>query len=286
MIQDLFEFASGTMPGRSHVGRNGLLFGQNNQDGSTILTYPDNIIAVVTDGCGSQSQSEVGARLGARMLAAAVSARLRQTKGSAQVSDPRFWERVRLDLLARLRVLALELAGDRSLTDTIAEYFLFTAIVTVITPTETVVAGIGDGLVCLNGEEYELGPYPGNKPPYLAYGLVETEFDQTPEVLKFDLVITVPTDEVQSLLIGTDGAIHLRDAAQRYLPGRNDLVGDLSKVWQEDRFFRNRDNIRRWLALANSSVTFRSPHGGDIVTEEGLLPDDTTLVVLRRKRKE
>ena len=100
MLLDTFEIASGTVPGRNHVGRNGLLIGQNNQDGMTILTEPNALIAVVTDGCGSQGQSEVGARLGARLLANEIAARMRRSGDAESVLDPRLFERMRQNVLA------------------------------------------------------------------------------------------------------------------------------------------------------------------------------------------
>ena len=48
----------------THIGRDHLRIGRNNQDG--VFTAPR--VAVVTDGCSSQPHSEVGAQLGARFL--------------------------------------------------------------------------------------------------------------------------------------------------------------------------------------------------------------------------
>ena len=44
----------------THIGREHVRIGRNNQDG--VFTSPQ--VAVVTDGCSSQPQSEVGAQLG------------------------------------------------------------------------------------------------------------------------------------------------------------------------------------------------------------------------------
>ena len=52
------------MYGATHVGRDHVRVGRNNQDG----VFATRDVVVVTDGCGSQPHSEVGAQLGARFL--------------------------------------------------------------------------------------------------------------------------------------------------------------------------------------------------------------------------
>jgi hypothetical protein len=63
----------------------------------------------------------------------------------------------------------------------------------------------------------------------------------------------------------------LRDLSSRPIPGRSEDVGPLSQFWTDDAYYENRDMVRRRLAVLN-----RGRHGG-------LLADDTTLVVVRRK---
>src|SRR5205807_1514147 len=109
-------------------------------------------------------------------------------------------ERVRLDVLAQLRVLARAMGGRFS--QTVADYFLFTALGFVIGPRRTILFGIGDGLVGLNGDVKTIVA-PDNAPPYLGYGLVPSSLAD--ETLPFVVHASLPTADVQSLFVGTDG---------------------------------------------------------------------------------
>ena len=50
------------------------------------------------------------------------------------------------------------------------------------------------------------------------------------------------------------------------------MVGPLSQFWADDAFYKNRDMVRRRLAVLNRGAG------------PGLLADDTTIVVVRRKQ--
>jgi len=84
-------------------------------------------------------------------------------------------------------------------------------------------------------------------------------------------------EEARSLLLATDGALDLEALAERAGHGsagreeRQDRVAGLEQFWTEDRFFRNADMVRRRLVVSS-----RGPRGG-------LLPDDTTIVAVRRR---
>ena len=86
-------------------------------------------------------------------------------------------------------------------------------------------------------------------------------------------------------MIGTDGVFDLENSEERKIPGKEDLVGPISQFWQDKRYYNNPDMIRRSLSLINRCVT-RIPKGEDgslkIQHENGLLPDDTTIVAIRR----
>jgi hypothetical protein len=74
---------------------------------------------------------------------------------------------------------------------------------------------------------------------------------------------------VDSLLVGTDGVLDLEALADRCAAPGAGTVGPLRQFWEDDRFFLNPDMVRRRL-----TVIGRGPSGP--------LPDDTTLIVLRR----
>jgi len=262
-----FQFAAASVTGRSH--RNA---GRNNQDAFCFLQEPFCTVAVVCDGCGSGACSEVGARLGARLVAQAILQGRDTADGPFAITC---LETVRCEVLNRLASLAAGL-GD-NLTATITDYLLFTVVGVVLTPRCSVFFSLGDGVVAVNEEVMALGPFPGNAPPYLGYGLVESSLERVdPELLRFRILRTVPTDDLQSFLIGSDGVQDLMAMAGRNIPGKKETVGPLSRLWQDNRNFANPDMLRRHLAAVNRDA----PAGGDGRRKEpGLLHDDTTIVV-------
>ena len=237
------EIAGGTVTGREHVA-----IGRNNQDAFCWSATPDATVAVVADGCGSGRYSEVGAQLGARLLAEALRARASRFDDEAA---PDVLERVRQDVLAQLRVLGNAMGG--SLSQVVSDYLLFTTLAFVVAPRLTTVFGIGDGVVCVNGRTTTLTAE-NNEPAYLGYGLAPSRLGDG--VLPFVVHAQLPTAEVSALLVGTDGAAE---------------VPSLSEFWESDRYYANPYNVGRRLVQIGRHAT------------PGRLPDDTTLVVLRRR---
>lgn len=284
-VDPRFEIAAGTIPGRRHLGRGPLLVGRNNQDAFAFRQGPAGTVAAVCDGCSGGGKSEVGATLGARWAVAAAWEELVEGRRSGAPGDPQAaLERVRRRCLARLRLLAGTLGQD--LGAALEEALLFTVVLCALTPRRILVAAVGDGLVAINGEVQRLGPFPGNAPPYLGYGLLdEPPEGMRPEDLRFRLLADRPLEEVEHLLIGTDGAEDYLRAEGALLPGRAEALGPLARLWTDDRFFEGPDALRRRLALANSEhLTWDAATGRPHVCR-GLLPDDTTLVVLRRRSR-
>ncbi len=266
-----FEIAGGSVAGRAHV-----VAGRNNQDALCWVSNDDGLVAVVCDGCGSGPHSEVGAQVGARLI---VQAAVRLLRTGADEPD---LERVRQDVLASLRMLAhgMSVEGAPSqgpapaatFTRTVADHFLFTVVGLVITARRATTFSLGDGLVTINGERTQFGPFPDNEPPYLGYALLpDTRARKASEGLSFKVHRSMAPSDVQSIVLGTDGAIDLEVAVERQNQGRGEPVGPLSQFWTDDRFFKNSDMVRRRLAVLN-----RGPRAG-------LLSDDTTLMIVRRK---
>ena len=255
-----FEIAGGSVTGRAHVAA-----GRNNQDAFCWAADAGGLVAVVCDGCGGSSHSEVGAQLGARLF---VRAAFRQLRSDLDVAD--LLEQVGQDVLASLRAVAREMsAGAASFLRTVADHFLFTIVGALITSRGATTFSFGDGLVVINGEPTQLGPFPNNEPPYLGYALLAGARAPS-EPVRFAIHRSMPASDVQSLVLGTDGAVELGTLAERPIHEREG-VGPLSQFWSDDRFFANPDMVRRRLTVLN-----RGPRGG-------LLSDDTTLVVIRRK---
>lgn len=267
-----FEIAGGSVPGHAHAAA-----GRNNQDAFCWASNADGLVAVVCDGCGSGARSEVGAQLGSRLL---VRAATRLLGSSLAVAD--LLEQVRQDVLAHLRLLAREMSVESSVTAgpgsapgfsrTVADHFLFTIVGVLITARGSTTFSLGDGLVVINGERTQLGPFPNNEPPYLGYALLSGAPERGAGWGRsFTVHRSMPAREVQSLVLGTDGALELEAVAERLIQGRDEPVGPLSQFWSDDRVFKNADMVRRRLAVLNRG------------TPVGLLSDDTTLVVVRRK---
>jgi hypothetical protein len=191
------------------------------------------------------------------------------------------------EVVFRLRSLADAMStdggGDGGLGEatrfrrTVADHFLFTTVGVVVDHGAATTFSLGDGLVIVNGERTRLGPFAGNEPPYLGYALL----DHVPAPRTFDLGKTVPAAVLASLLIGTDGVLDLEALADRRCGHEGETVGSLRQFWEEDRFYRNPDMVRRRLFLIGRGAAGKD---GSIRKDgAGILPDDTTLVVLRSR---
>lgn len=269
-VQRLFDIAAGSVTGRDHV-----LAGRNNQDAYHWACLPQAVMAVVCDGCGSGKHSEVGAQVGARLMIEAMS---RAMQGPVHA----FWYRVRQDVLAQLCCLAEQLGGN--FPSTVQDYLLFTVVGALVTPRRTFCFSLGDGVMVVNGDQLLLGPFSDNAPPYLAYALLDA-YNCRLSVFsrEFQIQRSLPTMAVQSILLGTDGLETFRQAAASPLPGKQAAVGPLQQFWQEERYFMNPDAIRRTLALVNREVVQPNWEAQRLDRHAGLLSDDTTLVVIRRR---
>jgi serine/threonine protein phosphatase PrpC len=248
-----FEYASGSIIGRNHV-----LAGKNNQDFYQISVNEKFIAAVVCDGCGSGKHSEVGAKLGAKLVIEEIRNFLNQ---DSQISNPEFWNLVKVNLLQKLQALVNLVNGDLEFVN---NYLLFTILGALITERETIAFSMGDGAIAINGEFNQIPAYPNNAPPYLAYGLYR------PDSINFEIRDRLPTSELESLLIATDGIDDLIK------------VEDINQFWQEARYFKNPDSIRRKLAMLNREETKPDWQKRELTRRSGVLSDDTSLVVIRR----
>ncbi len=266
-MKELFEVAGGSVIGRDH-----LRSGRNNQDAYFGICSETCAIAVVCDGCGSCAHSEVGAKIGARLVVEAIASRAEKTA----IGDS-FWQQVQQDLLEKLQTIAETMGGNFS--QTLYDYFLFTIVGALVTPAGASLFSIGDGVIVVNGTVTQLGPFPLNAPPYLAYAFSDYPVARW----QFQIHQNLPIDEVSSILIGTDGVKDFIGSAERNLPGKEEKVGSISQFWEEDRYFKNSDLVRRQLAQMNREVTKPDWQGQQFVRTVGLLPDDTTLMVLRKR---
>ncbi len=260
MRHDDFELAGGGVIGRDHHRSYG-----NYQDSFLIHQNDDCTIAIVTDGCGSSPYSEVGAQMGAHFVAKAVLNRVRRRT----VSRPD-WEYTHHEALNSV-LDAVRLMEGGSVAHKLEDYFLFTVVGVVLAEETATFFALGDGVVIVNGELLRLGPFPGNQPPYLAYGFKD---EDSPQI---EIVKALPLSELDNFLIGTDGVNDLIAAESRKLPGLEEPVGLIDQFWVQSRYFSgNPDLISRRLRLAARDWPKNQP-------QAGLLHDDTTLITGRRR---
>src|SRR5690349_19663390 len=148
-------------------------------------------VAVVCDGCGSTPAAQVGAELGARLVASAVSTAL---DGGARAADPDVWAAVRASIGARLAALV---AGFADPAAAIQDLLLFTIVAAAIDGESAAVWSIGDGAYLLDGRVTTLGPFADNSPPYLAYDVLGEP--------RAAALATVPAGAAGVLAVATDG---------------------------------------------------------------------------------
>jgi hypothetical protein len=249
----------------SVVGRDHLKLGKNNQDALAHWSHGDLFCAVVADGCGSSAHSETGAQLGARLLCNALALKLGRGERFEHASQ--VLEELRLEMLARLRPIALALAGSddpRTLAGAVRDHLLFTLVGAVLGPFGTLLFSIGDGALALEApanrtiESLPLGPFAGNEPPYLGYALLhERAHGFADQALRFQ--IAAQRDTACALALGTDGALELFAGSPPVL-----LLNDPA-------LFNNPDALRRKLWLLAQGKSSDAP----------ALRDDTTLVLVR-----
>ena len=245
LLADNWFVTAGSITGSEH-----LRLGRNNQDGVCIDVSERRLTAVVTDGCSMGRYSEVGARLGARWLASWIDAHL-DLDGPPDVALHELCEGLTDHLRLLLRGMRRAPGSD---ADLIADYLLFTFLVVTIDRRHARIFGVGDGFFAVNGAPTALDPGAGNAPPYIGYTLVEPDrLIDPPPTLSPVLHRVLPTCDVDSIVIGTDGLADLEPAT-------------LDALSADDRYLQNPMHLQRQLNVASRR-----------------LADDTTAVIIRRR---
>lgn len=208
---------------------------------------------VVCDGCGSGGSSEVGARLGAQLVIAALSARL---SDGARPSDPALWGDVRAEVCAVLARLVGSLPGDRE--QIVHDQLLFTIVAAAVADDEVAVWAIGDGAYAIGpAPPRVLGPFADNQPPYLAYDLLDAAAPAHLEVAHA---------RSGTVIVATDGVAEL---------GLETFTGDAS------RWLRHPDALRRQLTVLARSTERVDWAERRTVRTPAALQDDGAIAVLR-----
>ena len=275
-----FEIAGGSVIGTRHSK-----VGRNNQDHFLSIRDDNFIIAIVADGCSSAKHSEVGSKLLSSIFAQTLAGYIRRNHTLPHETlflHDWLWYNVRQDVLARIRIIAQDMGEN--LLETTSSYFLSTLLGVVITPNVTCVFSCGDGVYFINNEPHVIGPFPGNKPPYLVYGITGSEITRNDtSLLNIQRHGILQTADIDHLLIGTDGVSDLMELAYKQFPGQERTIGNIDQFWIDDIYFKNPEWIRNTLTAINTEKRKPIWEERDIIKSPGLLPDDTTFITIRRK---
>lgn len=248
-------------PGSGHInpGQPGK---HNNQDAVVVLSDDDTFVGVVCDGCSAEPHAEVGAKLGARILAKTV---MQESKKKSPFS----WSDVTNKTLASLEKIGrmLDSSDGGSYDAVVREFFLFTAVVVVVHRNECRIGLCGDGVVVLDGEVHVHESSIPNTPPYCGHALTSTQgpyahlSETNPYALKEVHAFDIRT-LTKGVIIGSDGLTDLLSDAS--------LADDLyHPVLMDDR------KLQRWL---NVHTTERIDSGTFV---PGKCRDDVSMIIMR-----
>lgn len=287
-LHQLFDIAGGSITGTKHTA-----LSKNNEDSYYWLVHPDAIIGIVCDGCSNTKgdswqqnelileRSDVGSGLLSAMLARTIYSYVHTIKDPSLFGLRQVWHEIRADILSKLRILAHDI--DINYRRALRQYFECTVVGVLILPEYTYTFACGDGIVIVNGEQFTLGPFPGNQPPYLVYNIIGVD-SYPADQLELRIIKSIPTSDVSSILIGTDGVIDLTKVADSMIPGQTETVGSINRFWEEDIVFSNPAYIRNRLASINTTRQQIIWKEETVRKEKGLLPDDTTMIVIRKHK--
>ena len=271
MITDKFFICAGSVTGASHKQA-----GRNNQDAYFIASDSEDLVAVVCDGCSSSLKSEVGANLMARFIATEALRLMKMNRVFAS------------DILLELEQNTL--AYLRGITDAfpdkgkaIDEMFLATVMGVVVNRFSTTIFSAGDGVFSLNGKINIIDEE--NAPTYLGYKINPGGYIVDEEKIKFIVREEVATDDVKNIQIATDGAKELEEKAGNslFLLGKEERVGGLDQFETEGRYLKNPTLLQKRLFQINADKVSVDWEKQEVRRSKGLLTDDTTIVMIRRK---
>jgi hypothetical protein len=259
VLPQQFQAIAGSVQGRERQR-----IGVMNQDTYWIQRSENSLVAVVCDGCGSRPYSQVGSHLGSRLLGEAL------TQVNSGDID---WERLHRQVLDPIRDLAQSLGGDFS--ETILDYFLFTCLGVVLTSENALFFACGDGVFGVNGKVSILDSSPDNAPPYLAYALLDPMMPKEfPSQYAFRILDRIPVSDIDTLWIGTDGVVDFIKVTQELEPE--------AAFWDNPLFFEHPKGLQRYLNRLNQDKIQPNWEQQRLVRHKGSLPDDTTLVMIRK----
>jgi len=310
LLKDQFQWFFGTATGWCH-----LLKGIGNQDAWTVKTCDEGIVAVIADGCSSIPHPEVGAWFGvdtiSELIMQAVLGGAFNTTDGVELEAA--CQKLFTEIIACFDRLVVNIAQPASAgaqpshdskDEVIQRYMFFTMVAAIVTESATIVISFGDGVFAINDKVTEIQNKGNrNSPPYLGFHMdgCVMSVPSLPQYHQIQIQAIVPTAEVDSLLIGTDGCLDVIAAENQLAPRcRKKTIGSISQLWRNHKlFFRivegefgSDSAISIWLRKLSSRIATRlvKPRVGAKAPSyhSPLYPklgyDDITLVVLRRKK--
>lgn len=284
-MHEVFEVAKGSVIGNDHARD-----GKNNQDSCFVFQDKDVTIALVGDGCSSSEFSHVGSYIGLNIIAKTLRDHINRERFYGpelqNIEIPKILESARLDALVYMRDLIINIIGiGGNFKKAVLDAFLFTVVGCVISKLYSIFFSIGDGIIIINDEKIELGPFENNAPPYLGYGLLDSgKIEIDPASFRFIINRIIETEKLESAILGCDGVKDFISSEEKEIPGISSRVGPISQFVENDKYFSNEFALRRRLAMLNRKVHHIDWEKREVNKEGGLLPDDTTIVALRRRK--
>ncbi len=237
-----FKIATASVIGSTHQK----LF-YNNQDSYNLYQDENCIIGVVSDGCGSGSNSEVGAKLAVDFVV-----NFCKNEFSENHFDLNILQNALIDFLQNI-VINQQTKDEESF---IKNYLLFTLFGFIIQQEQTYIFHSGDGFYILNNKEISIEQ--DNRPKYIANSLLNGDFSMSLEI--------IDTNKVEKILIATDGIIHLNE---KYLLNENiDGMNKISDLFNIEEYFKNEVSLPKFLT--------------DLSLKRNILKDDTTIIMIKR----
>ena len=279
-----FEIATGSVRGAEHVR-----IDKPNQDSLLVHRQDNNIIGVVCDGNSSSEYSEVGSRIGARIICKNIKSWLEWAfNKDGEIAEEElswFMDKLKGDIVGDINKVSSimsfsPLSKKSNEKDILSDHFVFTSLFFIITNSVYIVAGVGDGTYIINDELKPIGDYPGNCPPGIVYALFPYLDSHMHEVAIHEFG---PVSDLKNILIASDGADYITEKCLHNIPGKDEPVGEINQFLENDKYFKNPDSVRRKLTLMNRNTQKIDWGNKTIDKSTGLLYDDTTLIAVRRK---
>jgi hypothetical protein len=272
MITDRYFVTGGTVTGINHRVK-----GRNNQDGLAIAKDEKHIVAVVADGCSSSISSEVGARLIAKFVAEET-LRLARDKNGHYVPDilPLLEE----SLIGFLKDISNKFIDPLEIVD---EMLLATVVGTVVNSYMATVFSIGDGVISVNSEVTIIDE--DNTPTYPAYKIFPGSYCFDESKIHFAIRKEIGLDDLQSIVIATDGAAELQAKADEFISilGKKEKIGGVEQFEKEEKYLKNPSLLQKRLFQLNAEKTAIDWEKKEIKKFNGILNDDTTVIIVRRR---